>query len=182
MLDRLDAVTDHFSTTPLARSTMCSSRALSKTIRVFRQCPIRFWARLGSAVWATAGFTSGRLVAGTVAGAIAKTHKVTTSRQVTSLDFIRSRLLCWDATSLRLAFASCCDGGEIATILALTCAGREARSAVHVREPLIRLLRTFAIESPCERGAGKGRRGGRRRGQCRRSEEHTSELQSPDHL
>src|SRR5438309_11758099 len=41
-------------------------------------------------------------------------------------------------------------------LLALTCAGREARSAVHVREPLIRLLRTFAIESPCERGAGRG--------------------------
>src|SRR5438105_10260086 len=77
MPDRLDAVTDHFSTTPLARSTMFSSRALPKTICVFRQWPTRLWARPGSAPWATAA-----------AGAIAKTHKVTTSHKVTPLAFI----------------------------------------------------------------------------------------------
>src|SRR5207249_9047597 len=71
MLDRLDAVTDHFSTTPLARSTMFSSRALPKTICVFRQWATRLWARPGSAPWARAA-----------AGAIAKIHKVTTSHQV----------------------------------------------------------------------------------------------------
>jgi len=54
MLDRLDAVTDHFSITPLARSTMFSSRALPKTICVFRQWPTRLWARPGSAPWARA--------------------------------------------------------------------------------------------------------------------------------
>jgi hypothetical protein len=38
---QLDAVTDHVLALPSARSTRWSSRALSKAMRVVRQCPIK---------------------------------------------------------------------------------------------------------------------------------------------